>query len=188
MYAEYEEYDTLLDELEKIDGITNGNPDSEEIERITNRLEELDKNQEMRDQLAQRYNGVISNNKASFLFEYGPGVEHEKCKVCGQSHSYLYIVEDHFFNPAKILYEISGWFCADCIINGRQDTHTSKALRELMQYRTECDYLVEKYESLKSVMGKLQSTKAEKKFITSNLEQWKKLKVQELCIKIVLNA
>jgi ribosomal protein S14 len=180
--AEDREYNTLAEELEKLYNRTNGNPDAEDVERITIRLDELDKNQEVRDQLAKRFQRVRLGDKAYFICTHGQGVKHEKCEVCGQGNSFLCIVEDQFESHVEMLDEIAGWFCLDCITTGIQDTHTGKALRELLIFRNDCENVKEKYQFFMS-RGKSQLTKREMKECLSIFKHGKELEKQEALYK-----
>lgn len=106
------------------------------VEKLADKLNE---NQKLRDQLAERFQRIRQDGKAHFIGNHGLGVKHEKCEICGQGHSYLCIVEDHFEGHVEMLDEIAGWFCADCITTGIQRTHTNKVLHELMLFWKDTD-------------------------------------------------
>lgn len=132
--AQDEEYLDLINELEDPDRKVRLDPVEEEI--IKNRLEELEKNQEVRDKLKERFQRVRLSRKVCLISKYGQGVNHD-CNICGHDNSYLCIVEGHGDGNVKMLDEIAGYFCADCITTGRLRTYMSKALREYIQFRKE---------------------------------------------------
>jgi hypothetical protein len=171
--AEDNEYNTLVSKLRELDIRTNSDPDPDDVKRITNRLDELDKNQEARDQHAERYHQVILINTADFIGKYGLGVKHKKCEICGQGNSYLCIFEDHYEGCVEIFDELSFWACADCNSNGRQITHRAKILRESIQYWIECDNVKKEYE-----LGAWKSREEMKSYL-STFEHGKELEAQE---------
>ena len=130
--AEDEESNKLFDEYKELCSQTNGNPDAEDLKKITHRLFELGRYEAVKKILSDRRRTTTSKNKAEFIEEYGLGLEHVSCEICGQSSSYLFIVENHLESPIEILFEISGWFCADCLATGMQEKYTKEALHELI--------------------------------------------------------
>lgn len=174
-YAEEKEYKTLLDELEKLFRRTNGNPDAEDVEKVTNLLDELDKNQKDRDQLEMRFIKIRNDIVTDFGFEYGPGVEDKHCQICGCESSYLCVVQSSCDNRTHIWDHLSGWFCLDCVITGIMDTHIEKELCELLTFMKEWQDVREKYEFFESVIGKSQFTEKEIKSYVSTYKHRKEL-------------
>ena len=118
------------------------NIEEDYVEKLADKL---NGNQKLRDQLAERFQRIRQDGKAHFIGNHGLGVKHEKCEICGQGHSYLCIVEDHFEGHVEMWDEIAGWFCADCITTGIQQTHVAKAIRELRLFWEECDDVKARY-------------------------------------------
>jgi hypothetical protein len=137
--VEDEESNKLFDEYKELCSQTNGNPDAEDLKKITHRLLELGRYEAVKKIILDRRGATISKNKAGFIEEYGLGLKHVSCEICGQNSSYLFIVENHLEDPMEILLEISGWFCADCLATGMQEKYTKEAFHKLIHVRKRID-------------------------------------------------
>jgi hypothetical protein len=110
-------------------------------------VDELNGNQKLKGQFAERFKKIRLKNKADFIGKYGLGVKHEKCEICGQDNSYLCVVEDHFKGHVEMWDELAGWFCADCITTGIHQTHMYKVLYEFSQFRKDCNDVKARYKT-----------------------------------------
>jgi hypothetical protein len=60
-------------------------------------------------------------------------------------------VEDNSDERVHVLYEISGWFCPDCITNGRMHTNVAASLNELEKLLIDYDEAAEDLEIFESM-------------------------------------
>ena len=174
-YAEEKEYKTLLDELEKLYRRTNGNPDAEGVKKITNLLDELEKRQKDRDQLATRFIRARNDRYAYFRFEYGPGEEDKYCQICGCDNSYLCVVQSTCDNKIHEWDHLSGWFCFECVTFGKMDTYIEKELSGRLTFMKEWQFIKEKYEFFESILNKSQFSETEIKSYLSSYKHRKAL-------------
>lgn|GEM_PF-6996125 len=173
--AEEKEYKTLLDELEKLYRGTNGNPGVEDIKKITNRLDELDKSQKDRDQLAIRFIKTRNDKISDFRFKYGSGEEDKYCQICGCDKSHLCLIQSSCENKTHDWYHLSGWFCFDCITFGEMDRYIERESSELLTLMKEWQDIKEKYELFKSFSGKSEFSEKEIKSYVSAYKYRKEL-------------
>jgi len=138
--TEEKEYATQVFKLKELKNVKNGSLDTEDAKMIINRLNQLEKNQEARDQLDERFQKIISDNESSFIDKHGLGIKDKHCKICDQGNSYLCFVECQFGDNVEILDEFTEYYCSDCIITGKQELHTSEALRKQLQLTREIVY------------------------------------------------
>ena len=114
--------------------------DNTEHDFVADLSDKLETNTRLRTVLAERFRMIRMKEKGLFISSYGTGIEHEKCEICEQSYSYLCVVEDHKDNgDIKVLDEVSGWFCADCITMGREKTCLEDRVRDLVVFNIVCD-------------------------------------------------
>jgi hypothetical protein len=114
---ECNKYKTLIGRLHKLSNRTNFNPESRTVRKIGKYLEELEKNQEARIQLAELFQRTCLDEKVHIISEYGTDLKLVKCE-CGQDNSYNCIFEDDFKVDREIIHELSDLFL-NYMIHGR---------------------------------------------------------------------
>lgn len=143
--TEEREYATQVFKLNELKNVNNVSLDTEDAKMTINRLNQLEKNQEARDQLAERFQKIISDNESSFIDKHGPGIKDKHCKICGGDNSYLCYLECQLGDNVEILDAFTGYYCSDCIIAGKQESHTSEAFSKQLQLTREIVYSGTRY-------------------------------------------
>jgi hypothetical protein len=112
----------------------------EEQEYVEELDEKLEKDEDLRKQLYDRFNTIRFNEKSIFISRYGVGESNEKCELCSKRNAYLCIVEkQHTDGSRDILDELTGWYCIDCITTGIEESHTENELKKLVFFHAVCE-------------------------------------------------